>query len=99
MREGVTGEGGNSQYGLSFYGIPETVLIPSHLLSDLVFTTNHPMRSVLTLGPFHRWGQLRHRERSPSLKVTELESDEAKAEILTTSTQHPPCIPGHSPPL
>lgn len=44
-------------------------------------------------------GTLRHRERSPSLKVTELESDEAKAEILTAGTQHPPCIPGHSPPL
>lgn len=56
MREGMTGGGDNSQYGLGIYGIPETVLIPSHLLSDLILTTNHPMRSVLTLGPFHGWG-------------------------------------------
>lgn len=42
---------------------------------------------------------MRHRERSPSLKVTKLESHEAKAEILTARTQHPPCIPAHSPPL
>ena len=43
-------------------------------------------------------GTLRHRE-SPSLKVTELESDAAKAEILTAGTQHPPGVPAHSPPL
>lgn len=51
----MTGGGENRQYGLSIYGMPDNVLIPSHLVSDLILTTNHLMRLVLMLSPFYGW--------------------------------------------